>query len=75
MPSFKISYFVLILYIISIARSVYLFTGELNKPDDTVTIVSGAPGASPKNRFVQEKGLALTVTLDLKLLADIGLVG
>ena len=52
-----------------------LLPGELNEPDDRVIIAHGAPGASPKNRFAQEKALALTVTLDLKLIADIGLVG
>ncbi|KAK5646033.1 hypothetical protein RI129_004497 [Pyrocoelia pectoralis] len=49
--------------------------GEINKEDDTVIIAKGGPGGHPKNGFHGIKGQTYSVKLELKLIADVGLVG
>mgnify|MGYP001791729655 CR=1 FL=1 len=50
-------------------------TGELNKPGERITVAKGGDGGGPNNSFRASAGEARSVTLDLKLLADVGFVG
>lgn len=52
-----------------------LFLGDLNNPDDQLVLAKGGTGGHSKNGYLGTKGQAYPVTLDLKLIADIGLVG
>ena len=52
-----------------------LFEGELNKVGDRVLVAKGGDGGNSSNNFVGQKGHALSVNLDLKLISDIGFVG
>ena len=56
-------------------RAVVLCLGELNVEGDEVVLARGTAGAGPRNGFTQTKSQSINVTLDLKLIADIGLVG
>ncbi|XP_046655449.1 GTP-binding protein 10-like isoform X1 [Daphnia pulicaria] len=49
--------------------------GELNKTDEQVVVAKGGIGGQPATQFNGLKGDDLKITLDLKLIADIGLVG
>lgn len=49
--------------------------GEINRVGDKVVIAKGGMGGCAGNGFSAEKGQAHTVTLDLKLIADIGFLG
>ncbi|CAH1993901.1 unnamed protein product [Acanthoscelides obtectus] len=49
--------------------------GELNEENEELVLAKGGPGGHPKNGFLGVKGEAYPVKLDLKLIADIGLVG
>lgn len=49
--------------------------GEINSEDDKVLVALGGEGGNPKNQYNGQKGLAHSVTLDLKLIADVGFVG
>ena len=49
--------------------------GELNKVGERVRVAKGGQEGSPLNNFQGQKGEARNINLDLKLLADIGLVG
>uniref|UniRef100_A0ACB8FVP5 GTP-binding protein 10 n=2 Tax=Sphaerodactylus townsendi TaxID=933632 RepID=A0ACB8FVP5_9SAUR len=49
--------------------------GELNKPGDKLLVASGGFGGSAVTNFLPCKGQAYNVHLDLKLIADVGLVG
>ncbi|KAK2156770.1 hypothetical protein LSH36_205g00015 [Paralvinella palmiformis] len=49
--------------------------GQVNSPDDRVLVAKGGAGGGPFNNYLGRKGQAYSVTLDLKLIADIGLVG
>ena len=49
--------------------------GEVNEVGDKVLAARGGSGGGPQNGFVAEKGHQHSVNLDLKLIADIGLVG
>nr|CAH7768205.1 unnamed protein product [Callosobruchus chinensis] len=49
--------------------------GELNEENEEVLLAKGGTGGHPKNGFLGVKGEAHPVKLDLKLIADIGLVG
>ena len=48
---------------------------ELNEEGATCLAARGGEGGSPSNSFIGQKGQSHTVTLDLKLIADVGLVG
>ena len=52
-----------------------LVIGELNKDDDKLLIASGGKGGSSRNKYTGQQGQGFSVNLDLKLLADIGLIG
>lgn len=54
---------------------VQLFLGELNKPGDRLLVARGGVGGSVVTSFLPAKGQAFSVHLDLKLIADVGLVG
>lgn len=49
--------------------------GELNKEGEKLIVANGGTGGHPKNGFLGTKGQELSIKLDLKLIADIGLVG
>jgi len=49
--------------------------GELNKEGERLIVAKGGMGGNPKNGFLGTRGQAYPVRLDLKLIADIGLVG
>lgn len=49
--------------------------GEVNAENEEVIIAKGGKGASPLNNYKAEQGVAYSVNLDLKLIADVGLVG
>lgn len=50
-------------------------SGEVNVEGDRILLARGGRGGVPDNSFQGQKGQAHNVTLDLKLIADIGLVG
>ena len=50
-------------------------SGEVNAPGERILITKGGEGGSKRNGYVGVKGQAQSVRLDLKLIADIGLVG
>ena len=47
----------------------------MNAADERVMIAKGGKGGSPLNNYEKEKGQAFSVYLDLKLIADVGLIG
>ncbi|XP_007505054.1 GTP-binding protein 10 [Monodelphis domestica] len=49
--------------------------GELNKEDDKILIAQGGLGGNLLSNFLPSKGQKRIIHLDLKLIADIGLVG
>ncbi|KAG6461040.1 GTP-binding protein 10 homolog [Manduca sexta] len=49
--------------------------GSIDNEDDTVIIARGGPGGTPQNNFLGHFGQTHHIRLDLKLIADIGLVG
>ncbi|KZS13449.1 putative GTP-binding protein 10 [Daphnia magna] len=49
--------------------------GDLNKADEQVIVAKGGLGGQPATQFNGLKGEEIKVVLDLKLIADIGLVG
>ncbi|XP_067649287.1 GTP-binding protein 10-like [Haliotis asinina] len=49
--------------------------GEVNEPGQVVVAARGGRGGNASNRFLGGKGEGHTVVLDLKLIADVGLVG
>nr|CAD7432104.1 unnamed protein product [Timema monikensis] len=48
---------------------------DLDKTGSSILVAPGGPGGGPTNNFCGVKGQGHSVTLDLKLIADIGLVG
>ncbi|KAL1512507.1 hypothetical protein ABEB36_002089 [Hypothenemus hampei] len=50
-------------------------TGELNVEGEQLTVAKGGIGGHVKNGFLGSKGQSYSIKLDLKLIADIGLVG
>ncbi|KAK6165933.1 hypothetical protein SNE40_022739 [Patella caerulea] len=49
--------------------------GDLNKDGQQVIVARGGKGGNPENGFLGQRGDSKEITLDLKLIADIGLVG
>ncbi|XP_055713632.1 GTP-binding protein 10 homolog [Phlebotomus papatasi] len=49
--------------------------GELNEDGKTFKAAGGGPGGCSGNSFIGQPGQSRTLTLDLKLIADAGLVG
>ena len=49
--------------------------GEVNEPGERILITKGGDGGGKQNGFTGIKGDTQHVRLDLKLIADIGLVG
>ncbi|XP_012721186.2 GTP-binding protein 10 [Fundulus heteroclitus] len=49
--------------------------GELNAEGDRVLVAKGGRGGTPYSAFEPKKGQAKQIRLDLKLIADLGLVG
>ena len=53
----------------------FSFEGEINKDGDKVLVAKGGGGGCKASGFSGLRGDKLVVTLDLKLIADVGLVG
>lgn len=49
--------------------------GEVNTEGEIITLAKGGKGASTINRYRAQEGHAFSVFLDLKLIADVGLIG
>ena len=49
--------------------------GDINNDGDKILVARGGPGGRPENNYIGTKGHIMSVRLDLKLIADIGLVG
>lgn len=49
--------------------------GELNEVGETCLVAGGGCGGNSSNQFIGSKGQELRIKVDLKLIADIGLVG
>lgn len=49
--------------------------GELNTEGDRVLVARGGQGGSYHSEFLPSKGQTRQIRLDLKLIADLGLVG
>ncbi|CAL8083248.1 unnamed protein product [Orchesella dallaii] len=49
--------------------------GEINKNGEAIVVAKGGIGGCPSNGFSAELGQVHNVTLDLKLIADVGFVG
>ncbi|XP_077158899.1 GTP-binding protein 10 [Paroedura picta] len=60
---------------ISVVASDGKLLGELNKPGDRLLVARGGVGGSLFTNFHPTKGQAQSIHLDLKLIADVGLVG
>ena len=54
---------------------IFVYEGDINKAGDRVLVARGGDGGMQSNHFVGQKGDALSVTLDLKVISDIGFVG
>ncbi len=48
---------------------------QLDRPGQRVVVAAGGEGGGPANNWLGGKGQARPVRLDLRLIADIGLVG
>ncbi|EFA04101.2 GTP-binding protein 10 homolog [Tribolium castaneum] len=49
--------------------------GEINNKGEELLLAKGGTGGNPKNGYLGTKGQAYPVIFDLKLIADVGLVG
>ena len=49
--------------------------GEINEENEKLVIVRGGKGGSPSNKYKVQEGETFSVYLDLKLIADVGLIG
>lgn len=49
--------------------------GDINKEGAQLLVATGAVGGGPRNDFIGKRGSGVHVRVDLKLLADVGLVG
>lgn len=49
--------------------------GDLNEEDVKCLVAGGGGGGCSGNSFIGHRGQSRTITLDLKLIADVGLVG
>jgi len=55
--------------------SAFVCEGEVNEVGDRVLVARGGSGGIQSNQYVGQKGDALSVMLDLKVISDIGFVG
>lgn len=59
----------------SVNKYKFYFTGDLNEPDSELIVAKGGQGGNLKNGYCGRKGESRSIKLELKLIADIGLVG
>lgn len=50
-------------------------TGEINEENESLLVAKGGDGGGPFNGYSAQMGQRARLTLDLKLLADVGLIG
>lgn len=74
MPQSTVRDFKLVSIFVSQSNSGFIIA-DLNEAGQKTCIANGGRGGNPENTFLGQKGEALTLNLDLKLIADIGLVG
>ncbi|XP_054716112.1 GTP-binding protein 10-like [Uloborus diversus] len=51
------------------------FVGEVNAHGERLLLAKGGSGGGPQNGYLGQKGQVFPLTLDLKLIADVGFVG
>lgn len=56
-------------------KHLFSLLGDLNEEGDRVLVAKGGSGGSLHSAFEPTKGQAKHIRLDLKLIADLGLVG
>lgn len=49
--------------------------GEVNEENESILVAKGGDGGGPFNGYSAQMGQRARITLDLKLLADVGLIG
>ena len=52
-----------------------LVIGEVNGENEELLIAKGGKGGKSGNKFIAGEGTAFSINLDLKLIADVGLIG
>ncbi|XP_064613860.1 GTP-binding protein 10-like [Liolophura sinensis] len=60
---------------VTVKNNIGRVIGDLNEEKQMLRVARGGLGGHPDNHFLGQKGQVEMVTLDLKLLADVGLVG
>ena len=60
---------------IAVILYLFLLLADLNTEGQEYIVAEGGPGGHPGNSFLGRRGEIKTVSLVLKLIADIGLVG
>lgn len=63
------------LMVISFFFSFLFVLGELNCEEDRLLVAKGGHGGTLHSGFLPSKGQSRQIRLDLKLIADLGLVG
>lgn len=53
----------------------FIIVGELNEDGSKLLIANGGAGGAPHSLFFGSKGQSHSVLLELKIIADVGLVG
>lgn len=53
----------------------WIVSGELNEPDAKLLVAKGGVGGCPETGFSGQRGQVRAINLDLKLIADVCLVG
>lgn len=61
--------------LLEVTFSLFSFQGDLNSDGDRVLVAKGGSGGSFYSGFEPSKGQFKHIRLDLKLIADVGLVG
>lgn len=57
------------------SENIHISSGELNEHGQRMLVAQGGEGGSAKTDFLPLQGTRVAIRLDLKLIADIGLVG
>lgn len=63
------------IYLSVTEKMVHSHSGELNTDGSSLVVAYGGAGGSPLTQYSGQRAEPLSVKLDLKLIADVGLVG